>query len=269
MATLDFQYQWNNDTVIYAGGYPYEDISKGGGSAHVTSESTGEVDNLYYFTDSNYGFNAMKAAHPDWSDQQVGEYLNNNSSKCYIQVSDKWTVRKGDANKIYVDLTTTIKSAYRSSIIGNPLGGGTATRTLKLLINGEVVYSNSNCNIGQLETYVSSPISRTFTLTLNPETGAQGVSSVRIQNSANTSSTSYPDDIGVGTSFWNLLPNDYRPSAVYNGGLKSCNRGNGARKIYTGSGFTELRTVDGGTGSGNPPSIYGSNLRNQRLVGSE
>lgn len=269
MATLDFQYRWGANTVIYEGGYPYEDISKDSSTGGITSESTGSSSNLYYFTDSNYGFNSMKNAHPDWSDQQVGEYLNNNSSKCYVRVSDTWTARKGEGNRLYLDLTTTIESAYRSSIIGNPLGGGTATRTLKLLINGEVVYTNSNCNIGVVEQYVTSPISRSFTLVLDPETGAQGVTSVRIQNSANTSSSTHPDDIGVGTSFWNLLPRDYRPSSVYNGGLMSCNRSAGARKIYTPSGWVELRTTDGGTGTGNPPSIYGTGMRNQRITGQQ
>lgn len=66
-----------------------------------------------------------------------------------------------------------------------------------------------------------------------------------------------------------MLDFDYRPGAIWNGtAWVSHNRDGGARDIYNGSSWVTLRTIDGGSGTGNPPSIYnGNNWSNQRRVG--
>lgn len=71
-------------------------------------------------------------------------------------------------------------------------------------------------------------------------------------------------------SFFNDLPPDYRPGAIVgaDGQWLSHNRNGGNRAIFDGSSWKELRTDNGGTGTGNPPSIYnGSVWNNQRNIG--
>ncbi len=68
-----------------------------------------------------------------------------------------------------------------------------------------------------------------------------------------------------------MLDFDYRPGAIYNdSNWMSHNRSNGDRRIYDGSNWKELRTIDGGVGTNNPPSIYnGNRWVNQRRVGQD
>lgn len=61
---------------------------------------------------------------------------------------------------------------------------------------------------------------------------------------------------------------DYRPGSTYTGSAwASHDRSSGAANIYTGSWRT-MRTVDGGSGTGNPPYIYNNGWKNQRLTGN-
>lgn len=65
---------------------------------------------------------------------------------------------------------------------------------------------------------------------------------------------------------------DYRPGAVYNGSNDwlSHNRSAGRADIYDGSTWNTMRTLDGGTGTGNPPEIYdGTTWHNMRKIGTE
>lgn len=63
---------------------------------------------------------------------------------------------------------------------------------------------------------------------------------------------------------------DYRPGKIWNGSSwKSHNRSGGAANVRTSSSWKEMKTTDGGTGTGNPPSIYNNGWKNQRKIGSE
>lgn len=66
-----------------------------------------------------------------------------------------------------------------------------------------------------------------------------------------------------------MLDFDYRPGAIYDGTTwQSHNRSGGARDIYNGSSWSTLRTIDGGVGTGNPPSIANNTgWVNQRRIG--
>lgn len=64
----------------------------------------------------------------------------------------------------------------------------------------------------------------------------------------------------------------YVPGKVWNGTTwLSHNRSGGARKLYTGSGWSNnLMTKDGGSGTGDPPFIrHQDGWRNQRRIGAE
>lgn len=65
---------------------------------------------------------------------------------------------------------------------------------------------------------------------------------------------------------------DYRPGAVWGGSAwLSHNRSSGAADVRTASAWQTMRTVDGGTSSGNPPEIWhsSSSRKNMRRVGQE
>lgn len=64
---------------------------------------------------------------------------------------------------------------------------------------------------------------------------------------------------------------DYRPGKVWDGSAwLSHNRSAGAADVRTASSWQTMRTVDGGSGTGNPPTIkHASDWKNQRRIGQE
>lgn len=64
---------------------------------------------------------------------------------------------------------------------------------------------------------------------------------------------------------------DYRPGAVLTGGeWKSTNRSGGKCHLRSGGSWVEMKTADGGTGTGNPPSRRTSGTwKNQYKIGSD
>lgn len=208
MAKLDFNYYWSARTVVYDGGYPFEDISGADAEEHTTNESEGEAYSTYYFTDTNYGFNAMKNAHPTWSDQQVGEYLNDRGSRCNINVRDKWIISRKANNVIHVDVTTTITKIWRDHIPAD-YGGNAYHRVIEVKINNETVWSGRDISIGAEQVYFEGEISRTQSFDIQPEADLKGVSSVYISNRNQEVASAYPDNIGAGVNFKNLLPKEF------------------------------------------------------------
>ena len=81
-----------------------------------------------------------------------------------------------------------------------------------------------------------------------------------------------PDEFTVGLIVTNPNLPDYRPGKIWNGSAwMSHNRSSGFEKIYTSSTDTrEMRTMDGGVGTGNPPLImHQSEFKNSRKIGNE
>lgn len=80
-----------------------------------------------------------------------------------------------------------------------------------------------------------------------------------------------PDEFTVGLIVTNPNLPDYRPGKIWNGSAwVSHNRAAGFEKINTSSANTrEMRTQDGGVGTGNPPTIYNERWLNERLIGQE
>lgn len=86
-----------------------------------------------------------------------------------------------------------------------------------------------------------------------------------------TGGTYDPDEFTVGLIVTNPNLPDYRPGKIWNGSAwVSHNRSAGFEKINTSPSTTrEMRTQDGGEGTGNPPTIYNSAWKNQRKIGNE
>lgn len=81
-----------------------------------------------------------------------------------------------------------------------------------------------------------------------------------------------PDEFTLGLIIENPNLPDYRPGKIWNGSAwVSHNRSAGFEKIYTAQATTrEMRTMNGGVGTGNPPLImHQSEFKNQRKIGNE
>lgn len=202
MAKLNFQYSWASKLNMNKGGYPGEDIWPEESSVtwHTTDEDEGESRETFHFTDSNYSYNSMGAT-----------FLNNNGSRVYVTIADKWKVRRGTNNVIYVDVTTTVERMWRGGITGNPTGGGNYGRDMRLTMGNEVVFQRDAAPIGVEEVYISSPVTRSYTLTINPEEDANGKNSVNIwsHTSGFPETGTNTDDFGIGVAFKNLLPREF------------------------------------------------------------
>ena len=108
-----------------------------------------------------------------------------------------------------------------------------------------------------------------FSVTVPPRTTAT-TASIHFYSRA-TGYTYDPDEFTVGLIIENPNYPDYRPGKIWDGSAwVSHNRSAGFEKIYTSSSATrEMRTQDGGEGTGNPPTIYNSAWKNQRKIGNE
>ena len=106
-----------------------------------------------------------------------------------------------------------------------------------------------------------------FSITVPPRTTATTASIHYFNKSVGY--TYQPDEFTVGLIIENPNWPDYRPGKIYDGSnWQSHNRAAGFEKIYTSSSTTrEMRTQNGGVDTGNPPTIYNSDWKNQRKIG--
>lgn len=119
-------------------------------------------------------------------------------------------------------------------------------------------------------TYQLMQTPRQFSITVPPQT--EDYSAASIHFFSGPIGYSYtPDEFTVGLLIDNPNLPDYRPGKIYNGSnWMSHNRAAGFEKINTSASTTrEMRTQDGGVGTGNPPTIYNSTYLNQRKIGQE
>ena len=78
------------------------------------------------------------------------------------------------------------------------------------------------------------------------------------------------DEFYFGLGIKNPNPPDYRPGEDRQNSWKSHNRSGGKANILVNGTWTEMRTNDGGAGTGNPPYIRtNGNWINQRKIGEE
>lgn len=112
-------------------------------------------------------------------------------------------------------------------------------------------------------------VPRSFSITVPPRSTASTASVHYFNKSVGYQYAA--DEFTVGLIVENPNYPDYRPGKIYSDSeWKSHNRSTGFEKIYTSSSTTrEMRTQNGGTGTGNPPVIYSAVWKNQRKIGSE
>lgn len=111
----------------------------------------------------------------------------------------------------------------------------------------------------------------TFSITVAPQTTSTAAS-IEYYSQWKDHTQYRPDWFTVGLVVTNPNLPDYRPGKVFdkNAIWQSHNRDGGAAGIRNDLGLIEMRTVDGGSGTGNPPLIRNaSGYVNQRKIGSE
>lgn len=260
---MDKEYQYRPETQVTNGGYPGEPVGviPAVTQWETTSAPTGFATYTYYYTDTNTADNAPL------------EQKNGNSSQVQINATDEWSVIINDDNELSVTVHTVINSIRRTNIVGNPNYIGTWGRDIQIRRsqNGVNLFAINNNPINREGSLISSPIDLgTETFVIKPGVGNRH-SSFYVLNHTNGLGwePQYWDEMNAGISFQNILPNNYRPMAVWNGyNWASCNRSGGWMAVWTGSGWPECRTQEGGIDSDDPPSYWdGSSWKNQHKVG--
>lgn len=251
--------QFKENLTIISGGYPGEDVGSNGVAQDWTdvSGSSGTSDVAYYFHDS-------------------AQLSNANSSRVDVRIVESWTAQLIAGNTIRITVNVSIPSITRTRI-GNPTAYDTYL-FVRQSAGGANIWTSGGCDDTTTTHTIATNIDvGTFTIDLPPESEGSERGTVYFRSNAcghnaDTPPSQYIDEFWLGINFRNTLPKDYIPGKIYaNGDWWSHNRQEGARKIYTGSGWSDnLRTVDGGTGTGNPPSIRHANgWFNMRKIGLE
>ena len=254
------EYNWRTSSRIISGGYTGEGVGviPPDTGWRTTSATSGSTSAEYYYHDSD----VMNDA---------------NSTRVVVGITEAWTAEIDDQNYLTITLTTTITSIRRDQKQGNP-GSGLRNIFIRREAGGPVLWSKSNDAINTNHTILVNPISLgTYTFTLAP---GQNLSrgSVYFRNNvyghdSDPVPSIYVDEMWLGTEFRNPLPKDYIPGKIWDtSDWMSHNRPtDGHAKIYNGSAWgSDRKTVDGGTGTGNPPEIWhsSSSKKNIRKIGT-
>lgn len=229
------------------------------------SGSSGEI--VYYYRDSNTMYS--------------GGWYDTISSQVNVRVTQSWTTSVDNRNNLTVSVTTVVTSVDRTDCRGNDQNTPGRNINIYKEQGGSAYISTTDNQVATAHNISGSVNLGTYTFTLAP--GQNLTKNTLYIHNQTVGSSSY-DDIWAGVQFQNPLPADYRPGAVlkstdpYNpnpadGAYYSHNRSSGACHILPANGgttWTEMRTVDGPTGLGDPPAILHDNKwYNQLLIGKE
>lgn len=256
MATKNYQYR--AQLIIQSGGYPGETtgVIPADDSWHTTTAESGSATFTYYYNDSTCASNS-------------------NSSRVEVNITDTWTASVDEHNKLYINVHSVINSIVRSAYQGDP--NACANNILVDIIisriqGGATIARFNNLNLASYGTIASNIDCGSYTMAIDPGQSATRTP-LLYKNDAHYAGGSqeglYDDIMRMGLTFKNILPADYRPGKVWNGSTwLSHDRTGGAANVRNTSSFVEMRTVDGPTGTGNPPLIRdASTYHNMRLIG--
>lgn len=180
-----------------------------------------------------------------------------------IQYSNvQWTLNNDNSVTITGNITSAMLTRTRAY-----QGSSGIMYNIWALFNGERKFSTTVIGASSGTYNLNFPAS--FSITVPPQTTSTAASVHYF--SQWTGGTYEPDEFTVGLIVTNPNLPDYRPGKIWNGSAwLSHNRSAGFEKINTFPTNTrEMRTQDGGVGTGNPPTIYSSNWKNQRKIGNE
>lgn len=273
---MEKNYQWESAMTVRSGGYPGELLS-------ITKDGqvifSGAID--IHDLPKTFGPGWTTTNNPNGSETVTYSYRdsdsmnNNNCTKIDVTVKDEWTVTFDGRNNMIVTVNTTLISAVRTRI-GSPSNanrhlwmrrsaGGSDFPPFPMIDNASTSHTiASNVSLGS-ETFTLPPGGDAQRSSIYWRNTIVGYESWAIPNI-------YTDILDIGVHFKNILPPDYVPGKVRNtsGVWLSCNRIGGTAKIKTNtSAWTQMRTIDGPNGTGNPPYIkHPDAWHNQRLIGN-
>lgn len=258
MATLPYGLQIKENLQMISTGYQGEEVGSDGiiqDWADVTSDS-GTSTVHYWYRDSDSGTNA-------------------NSSKVTLEITETYSATfDEDTRRFTVTVHSVINSIVRGSINGYP---GSNPRRISAAHErgGSEVWGKASDDIATAHTIATNIDLGTHTIVLNPDSGTGSRSFIYYKAGfpnhwSDPVPSVYIDEFWMGLNFRNILPPDYRPGKTWNGSdWKSHDRSGGWAGVWDGSTFKQMRTADGGTGTGNPPTLkHSDGWKNQRRIGS-
>lgn len=251
-------YQWRTQMDILSGGFVGEEtgVIPNDQSWKTTDATTGTMTAEYYYRDSTVGQNA-------------------NSSRVVVSLSESWTASVDNRNNLIIDLSTDVTGIRRDDLRGT-VGAGWYNLFIRREAGGQVLWSIGGDPVNTAHTILGSTVHLgDYHFVLAPGENLTH-SSIYFRNNYighdnDPIPSEYVDVMQMGVEFKNILPADYRPGKIWDGSTwQSHNRAAGFEKIYTDPSTTrEMRTIDGGVGTGNPPLIYNERWLNERLIGQE
>lgn len=197
-----------------------------------------------------------------------GDYGEGGAKKadCVISISYanvSYTINDDNSITVEGDITgdTLVRTATGVS--------STHDQTIRASFNGQQTFSQTVATASSGTYNLNIPDH--FSVTIPPSNNPQPAYPAAIEFYNATTGTYSPDQFYLGIIITNPNPPDYRPGSTWNGSSwVSHNRSAGKANIFTGSNWREMRTQDGGTGTGNPPTIrHSSEWKNQRKTGTE
>lgn len=248
--------QARNWLTIFSGGYPGEETGGSGAYNDWTDVPlSGSTTATYYYRDSDSASNS-------------------NSILVHVTVTDQWSSIINNDNSIIVSTVTTIDKIEKVSITGNP---GSTPRDIGIkqqASDGGWLYFFDNTPMS-LHVVASNLGIGARTSIINPST-EWGQNTVYFRSAVNghiddPTPSIYVDEMGMGLTFRNILPPDYRPGQRKIGGSwYSHNRAVGVCNRKVAGVWTEMRTYNGGVGTDNPPKIKTNGTwYNQKKIGQE
>lgn len=205
-----------------------------------------------------------------------------NITAVYDDIAPVGTLATCRVNIQYSNVQWTLNNDNSVTITGN-ITAATLVRTKVyqgssgLLFNIRVDFNGANkfstTVVGDSSGTYNLNFPSSFSITVPPQSTSTAASIHYFnQWTEGGSDPSYqPDEFTVGLIVTNPNLPDYRPGKIWNGSAwMSHNRSAGFEKINTSPANTrEMRTQDGGVGTGNPPTIYNAAWKNQRKIGNE
>lgn len=253
--------QYKENLTVISGGYAGEGIGSNGVVQNWTDTSgdSGSSTVKYWYHDS-------------------AQTTDVNSTLVEVTVTDTWTATKDANNTIHVTVHTVLDSIVRS-VVGSPSPLSTSIFVRRNAGDPNIWTSGGCVNAAIAGTYAASVDLGTYTIDLPPghETDTHGTiyyrSNVCGYDYTNPPSQ-YIDEYWLGINFRNVLPPEYIPGKVrdaYSDWLSHNRATNGHAKIFNGTSWgADMKTVDGGVSSGDPPEIrHSSSNKNMRKVGKE
>lgn len=198
--------------------------------------------------------NGVNVRHGDWTGSPLHKASNSTFTIRYNSISQVLNSN----NSVTVTFTAVVGTITRSVVNASVAD----TATVKATLDGTQFWNHTESIIVNSS---HAGYTKTFSVTV-PPLGTSNLAMVHFYNDMSVAD----DEFRVGMRLYNPNPPDYRPGMHrMSGSWQSHNRGAGKANKRQGGSWQTMRTQDGPSGTGNPPSIRRSGTwRNQSKIGN-